>query len=113
MFSVVVFNLKASRATVFDATAASVSTVSLPGHTATIRASENAFGGHSAMLCSQCYVVCECGLAAAVSVGYLPLTYRGCGDPTQSSVPTDHWGPAKHEKSVPALDSMLPTHCQT
>ena len=92
MFSVVVFN--------FDATVASVSTLSLPGHTATIRASANAFSGHSVMMCSQCYVVCECGLAAAVSVGYLPLTYRGCGDPRLSSVPIDHvhWGPAKHEK---------------
>ena len=79
-FSYVVFVFKASRATILDTTAASLSTASLPGHTTTIGASAHAFAGHCAMLCSQCYV------AWCVGVGSLQqwvwATYRGCGDPT-------------------------------
>ena len=49
-----------------------VSVLTPPEYTATVTASAGACSRHSATLCSQCYVVCWCELAAAVGVGYLP-----------------------------------------
>ena len=49
-----------------------VSVLTPPEYTTTVTASAGACSRHSATLCSQCYVVCWCGLAAAVGVGYLP-----------------------------------------
>ena len=49
-----------------------VSVLTPPEYTATSTASAGACSLHSATLCSQCYVVCWCELAAAVGVGYLP-----------------------------------------
>ena len=61
--------------------------------TDTASARVRACSRYSATLCSQCYVMCWCELAAAVDVGYL----HGSGGLMHSDVLIVHCGPAEHD----------------